>query len=207
MKRESTSVTFRIDNDDLKTMRAQADDEKVSLNTLVNKILRHHNTWQRNCTAAGFMQIHRAILSRLVDAMDEKTLKEVAVQSANAYVESLLLMQGDTGLESSIELLLKESRASGFTCKAYSPDDKQTSVKRQIIIKHNMGAKWSVFLKEYVQQIIHNTRHSVQVDISSDFIIIKVAIENSETAKTLQKKDIKGTPTARRLQIESSTFY
>ena len=191
LSEKSTSVTFRIPNDDLETLRAQADDERLSVNTLVKKILRHHITWQRTCTAAGLMPIHRAIAGKLVDAIDEKTLGEIAIESANAYVDSLLLMQGDAGLESAIELLIREFRASGFLCKAYSLDDKQAIKENKIMIQHDMGAKWSVFLKAYVQQIIHNTGHRVQIDINPKSIVIEVDTDYSEITKTLQQQGSK----------------
>ena len=48
------SVTFRIDSRKLETLRADAEENQVSLNTLVNQVLTNYIEWDMVAAKAGY---------------------------------------------------------------------------------------------------------------------------------------------------------
>ena len=65
--KKSRSVTFRLDLKVIDELQTEADNMEISLNVLVNQVLKRYAEWDRYENKIGMMPVPRVILSHLVD--------------------------------------------------------------------------------------------------------------------------------------------
>ncbi|MEO9295417.1 MAG: hypothetical protein ABI347_07440 [Nitrososphaera sp.] len=70
------SVTFRIDSRKLETLRGDAEENQISLNTLVNQVLTSYIEWDMVAAKAGYAVFQKDALKELFNATNEETLKK-----------------------------------------------------------------------------------------------------------------------------------
>lgn len=163
------SVTFRIDSRKLETLRADAEENQVSLNTLVNQVLTNYIEWDMVAAKAGYAVFQKDALKEIFNATNEETLKRIASQSVNSSKDMLLLMMGDYSLGVYLSLVKNRARKSGFILREYR-DEKA----RKIVIQHDMGRHWSMFFKEQTEEIIHAMGYKAKVDYTDNTLVINI---------------------------------
>jgi predicted HicB family RNase H-like nuclease len=65
-REKSESVTFRINSKVLKNLRREAEQNDISTNTLVNKLIKDHLNWHSNAAKAGFVSVRRPFVSKVI---------------------------------------------------------------------------------------------------------------------------------------------
>ena len=65
-KQATEGITFRIPSSSISQLREESKMKQVSLNTLVNQILKDHLDWHRYAAQAGMFHVPRSTFSRLV---------------------------------------------------------------------------------------------------------------------------------------------
>lgn len=163
------SVTFRIDSRKLETLRADAEENQISLNTLVNQVLTNYIEWDMVAAKAGYAVFQKDALKELFNATNEETLKRIASQSASSSKDMLLLMMGDYSLDVYLSLVKNRARKSGFILREYR-DEKA----RKIVIQHDMGRHWSMFFKEQTEKIIHAMGYKAKVDYTDNTLVLNI---------------------------------
>jgi DNA-binding transcriptional regulator YhcF (GntR family) len=84
-KLENESVTFRIAGDILLAMRQLSQENGVSINTLVNNVLRSYVDWESIAVKAGFGVFQKQVVKEAISALDQQTLGEIALSTADSY--------------------------------------------------------------------------------------------------------------------------
>ena len=163
------SITFRIDSQKLKTLRECAEENQVSLNTLVNQILTGYIEWDMVAVKAGYATIQKDILREMFDAVDDETLKDVALKTADSSKDIMLIMTGQVSLDAFFSMLRNRAKRSGFTFREY-----EEKGIRKFILQHEMGRHWSMFFKIHCERIINNTGHKANGEYTDNTLIISV---------------------------------
>ena len=91
--KKSRSITFRLDTLTLDELQKEADLKELSLNVLVNQVLRRYVEWDRYESKLGMMPVPKLMLATLID----ETV-QVAVDA------------GISGIDSSRDRILKNAR-------------------------------------------------------------------------------------------------
>lgn len=165
------SITFRIESRKLKTLREHAQENQISLNTLVNQILTGYIEWDMIAVKAGYATLQKNILRELFNAIDEETLKKIAVKTADASRDILLIMMGEVTLDAYFTLLKNRAKRSGFHIREYEEEG-----VRKFVLQHEMGRHWSVFFKAHHEQMIYNAGYRARVDYTDNTIVITVEL-------------------------------
>lgn len=163
------SITFRIDSQKLKTLREHADENQVSLNTLVNQILTGYIEWDMVAVKAGYATIQKDILREMFDAVDDETLKDVALKTADSSKDIMLIMTGQVSLDAFFSGLRNRAKRSGFAFREYE----ENGIKK-FILQHEMGRHWSMFFKIHCERIINNTGHKANTEYTDNTLITSV---------------------------------
>ncbi len=172
-KASSDSVTFRLNSSVLDKLSKRADLQKTSLNVLVNQVMCNYVEWDVDSIKAGWIPTQRTILTKLIDALDEKTISDVAEQSAESGgKDSILYMYGKYNLENLLTNIRTSAQRSGFSIKEY-----EENRNLEIVIQHDLGWKWSLFFKFYYQEILHEINQPVIFDYTDTSLIINLMRE------------------------------
>ena len=81
--KKSRSITFRLDTLTLDELQKEADLKELSLNVLVNQVLRRYVEWDRYESKLGMMPVPKLMLTTLID----ETL-QVAVDAGISRIDS-----------------------------------------------------------------------------------------------------------------------
>jgi hypothetical protein len=65
--RKTRSVTFRLDSTVIDELQTEANNREISLNVLVNQVLKRYEEWDRYENKIGMIPVPRVILSNLID--------------------------------------------------------------------------------------------------------------------------------------------
>ena len=172
-KVSSDSVTFRLNSSVLDKLSKRADWQKTSLNVLVNQVMCNYVEWDADSIKAGWIPTQRTILVKLIDTLDEKTIQDVAKQSAKSSgKDSILYMYEKYNLENLLTNIRASAQRSGFSIKEYEENENM-----EIVIQHELGWKWSIFFKFYYQEILHEINQRVVFDYTDTSLVISLMNE------------------------------
>ena len=162
--RKSQSVTFRLDSKVIDELRTEANNKEVSLNVLVNQVLKRYAEWDRYENKIGMIPVPRVILSNLieqaisvakssgiknVELYRDEIIKQAADLAFTLMKDSVLFMKKQYNLWVVLSVLEEYMKVSGIKA-----DHKlEGSRKHVFIIQHELGENWSLFTKELLALI------------------------------------------------------
>jgi hypothetical protein len=165
----NVSITFRIDSKELNLLRIIAADEGISVNQLVSQTLKAYLEWESVATKAGMSVIQKEILKGFISSVPDDELKRIATSTADSFADALLLMTGNTDLDSLLHVVRNLFKRSGFTIRAFEDPD-----GKKLVIQHDLGSKWSVFFKTYIERLINNSGHPAKISTTDNILVIQV---------------------------------
>ena len=170
LKRRTRSTTYRLPEDMLKKLDSLATQEEVSQNVLVKQILDSYLRWEVTATKAGWVVMPRGVLTSIINEVDEKTIIKIASETAKiVHKDIILLMQGKYDFDGWIQVVRDRCKSSGFHLKETTSNGKTT-----IIMKHDLGEKWSVFFKAYYQEMLHALGLAPTFDYTDSSLVVNV---------------------------------
>lgn len=184
--KKTRSVTFRIDSSVVDELQREADGKEISLNVLVNQVLKRYSEWDRYENKLGIMPVPKIMLSSLMDkAVDvakssgikniepyrDEIIKKAAEIAFNIMKDSVLFMKKDYNLWVVLSVLQDYMKVSGINA-----DHIIQGKKHVFVIKHELGENWSLFTQELLKIIFEK--------------LAKVKIETSITPNTTRAEVI-----------------
>jgi hypothetical protein len=175
--RKTRSVTFRLDSTVIDELQTEANNREISLNVLVNQILKRYEEWDRYESKIGMIPVPRVILSNLIDKAisiakssgikdidhyRDEVIKQAADLAFSLMKDSVLFMKKQYNLWVVLSVLEEYMKVSGIKA-----DHKiEGSRKHVFIIQHELGENWSLFTKELLALIFEklaNVRAEINV--------------------------------------------
>ena len=90
-KKMTKTASFRIDGSLLDALQTDADAKQISLNTLVNQILREHIEWYANAPKVGYLIVRKSLMSAMLEKFNEDQIRHLAKVTAKQSREINLL--------------------------------------------------------------------------------------------------------------------
>ena len=170
-KKNSESITFRLESRILNKLREEALQKDISINTLVSQTLRQHTDWQSNASRAGFVVTRKSFLHQIMEMIPEEDIssisKNVALRETKDFV---LLLRNEYNIDSFLSVLESWIRASGYPFRHENTDNVHSYV-----IRHDMGKKMSLCLAELYRNVFEefdlSTVHFDLTDNTLSFIV------------------------------------
>jgi len=185
--RKSRSITFRLDSYVIDELQRDANQNEISLNVLVNKILKLYVEWGRYEQKLGMMPVPQNFVSSLIqetiklaeyngisiEPYKEKLIKYSADVAFSTIKESVILMRKKFDLWSVLSVLQEYMKVSGITSDHRIEEGK----KHVFVIRHELGEYWSLFAKELLNLIFYNLANTrAEINITEKSIIAEVVI-------------------------------
>jgi hypothetical protein len=186
--RKSRSVTFRLDSKVIDELQTEADNREVSLNVLVNQILKRYAEWDRYENKIGMMPVPRVILSSLIDKAvsiakssgikDIEPYRDAIIKQASELAfslmkDSVLFMKKQYNLWVVLSVLEEYMKVSGIKA-----DHKiEGSRKHVFIIQHELGENWSLFTKELLSLIFEKLANvKAEINVTPNTTVAEVVL-------------------------------
>ncbi|HEX7032948.1 MAG TPA: hypothetical protein VF172_08115 [Nitrososphaera sp.] len=151
-KHATVTMTFRIDESIMDVLRSESEKREVSLNTMVNQILRRYTEWDMYEPKVGMIPIARPLVSALFGSLDEKEVVEIACKvGKNAVHDITLFMKSRMDLQSFLSWFEMRIKTSSIEFS----HSRLANGRHTYVIKHDLGYNWSLFHKTLLEQVFN----------------------------------------------------
>ncbi|HET9773776.1 MAG TPA: hypothetical protein VFP25_02215 [Nitrososphaeraceae archaeon] len=172
---KSVTRSFRLEDSLSKILDEEADRMGISINALVNIIIKQYLDFTRYLSKIDMVIINRELLRVLLESLEEKEIYDIAILFGSSIPkDTILFWKKELSNHTVFEYLEKIVCRYGLlgTYDEISQNDIKT-----IVIRHRLGKKGSVFFNGYLKSTLKNTLgldSSVELTESSVKIQIKI---------------------------------
>jgi hypothetical protein len=170
----NSSITFRLKDQAIDDLKKRSEEEGLSLNNLVNKVLDSYLEWECFAAKVGFIPMQKSVLRNLFDSLSEGQIREIAIAAADSFEDELLMMRGKVDLDSVLSVTKGRMKRSGFSLSVFDNTVENSKKVKRLIIQHEMGHNWSIFATAYHQRLINNIGYSVKTEGTDNSITIEI---------------------------------
>jgi hypothetical protein len=167
-------VTLRFDKDILDKLRREANDKQISFNTLSNQVFTQHLDWYTHAAKAGFITVRKGNIMKMLEKISEKDVVEIAEYIAKKESKDFIMMlRNEYSINSALDVVETWIKISGYSYR----HEVRGSSEHSYIIQHDMGVKWSIYLRELYRFIFEDFGLSrVDFDTSEKTLAFRVDI-------------------------------
>ena len=148
--KNTETVSFRLDSDNLEKLKKEAEENELSLNQLVNQVIGNHVNFRSVAKPAGFMPMPKPVLIRMMEKVSEEEAREIGKEHAEKDSESILsVLRNDYHVDYFLETIGYWVKDSGFSLRHDDEND-----IHKYVIQHDLGKKWSLYILEFITRVI-----------------------------------------------------
>src|SRR5215472_6216276 len=171
----SETISLRLDRAALNTIRSEARQKDISVNTLLNQIIRQHVQWHSYAASAGFLTVRKQLIMQLINRLDEEEIKNTAKEMSRESKDFVLLLRNEYRLESVLDVLQTWVRISGYKYKSEIKGSTQLH-----IIQHDMGKKWSLYLADLFRHIFEELEiRKMDFDVTENTLSFRLSVDRT----------------------------
>jgi predicted hydrocarbon binding protein len=139
---QKSNLTISSDEKILGRLKEESVEKDLSLNTLVNQILRLHVDWYSNASKVGFLPIRKITIQKFLERYTEDELYQIGQDVAKETNKDLVLLMRDRfDIENALHVFESWMKASNYPYRHTI-----TGSTHKIVIHHDMGTKWARYL-------------------------------------------------------------
>ncbi|MDA4121938.1 MAG: hypothetical protein OK456_02010 [Thaumarchaeota archaeon] len=152
---ESSAITrtIRLDKELDDVLQKIARDEKVTVNSIVNRCLRQFVDWDRHADKFGMATIRPALLTELISRLSVDEARQLGRDSVKDSLRPAIeYIFVEFSLPNFIEFMRRFARYSG----RFEFEDSVDGRKHVILVRHSTGLKWSAYYEGMVRGIFED---------------------------------------------------
>lgn len=156
MSKKTSTITFRINQEYEKGLRKEAEEKRISLNTLANQILGDHVEIEQYMKKFGIIEMSKGAFKELLNSLDEKNILNFAKKIGTKEPRDFILFKWKKlSPESVSEFIKMYFERCGYGMCDMQKDEARDTIS--ISIHHDFGKKGSIFLKSFLEAIIQSS--------------------------------------------------
>jgi hypothetical protein len=169
------SVRIRKELDDILEKDAKA--KRVSVNSLISMIMTKYAEMDRYNERFGTITLRRDGFRSILEAIEDDKITALAKEIGSQIPKQFLLFWfKKANVETYLEYLSLVCKYSGFA--EYEVDTNEDETGYIITLIHDLGEKWSIFLRNWLEQGMKTTIGIVPTvfDISKNTVVVKFCV-------------------------------
>jgi hypothetical protein len=160
-RKRTATMTFRIDEHVLNILKKESESRDISLNTIVNHVLKQYVEWDMNASKVGMVPMLKPVVSALFDKMTPQETIELASKVGHSATHDIaLFMKSKMDLQSFLSWFEMRMKNSSIEFSHRLVNNTHTYV-----MKHDLGYNWSLYQKTLLQ-LMFSEIFEKQIDIS-----------------------------------------
>jgi hypothetical protein len=174
--RITESVTLRFDKELVDKLRKEAKEKNISLNSLMGQIAIQHLDWHAHSIKAGFIAVRRSKIIKMLEKLSENDIVEIAEYvSKKESKDFIMMIRNEYNITSALDVIETWIKIAGYS---YRHDVRGS--EHSYIIHHDMGRKWSLYLREQYRFIFEDFGlPRIDFDLSESMLSFKANIDAS----------------------------
>lgn len=171
--KKSDTISFRLDGTVLEKIRRESKKQGISVNVLVNQVLKRYTEWDMFESKVGMVPVAKPILDSLFKKLSKEETIDLAKKIGSEIVkDTATFMKGSMNLESFTSWFETRMHMSGFDMNHDIQNDTHT-----YIIKHDLGENWSLYHKTVLELIFRNVLEKpINVEINARMITLTFTV-------------------------------
>jgi hypothetical protein len=164
---KSETLTFRIDRDNVKKLRSEAETQGISLNSVINQILKSFLEWHIFEPKVGMVPLSKPVVQELFTKMSKEQIIDMAMHVGKSELQNaaMFMKGGKIDLDSFLSWFENRMKNSSIQVSHTFDDSNRTHM---YIIKHDICENWSLYIKEILLYIFHEI-YRKRVDINTSY--------------------------------------
>ena len=155
--KKTENVSIRIDSKLSNKLHEKCEEQKISLNTLINHILEKQVNWTELTSEMGWITIFRSTFRELLDSASKDTVQKIASSTGNIELKnSLNYFYGNVRLDSVLDLFKKRFQDMNIQFRTLSSDGKS-----KIIIQHDLGKNWPHLIVTQMNTVLNDVGYRI----------------------------------------------
>lgn len=151
----STTRSFRVDNDLSKILDEEAERMGVSVNGLVNMILKRYAEFTRFLSKIDLVIINRELLNSLLDSYTEEDIYGLGISLGEVIPRDTILFWKKTLTQETVVDYIEKIICRYGYLGTY--DEVNQNDLKIIVIRHRLGRKGSQFFHGYLKSALKST--------------------------------------------------
>jgi len=181
--KKTDNISIRINSKLSSKLHEKCEEQKISLNTLINHILEKQVNWNDLAHEMGWITIFRSTFRELLDSTSKDTVQKIALSTGNSDLKnSLNYFYGDISLDSILDLFKKRFQSMNVQFRTIS-----TNGKNKIVIQHDLGKNWPHLIVTQMNTILNDVGYRISNDeynqSSFSFEIIEVSLKSNSDSR------------------------
>lgn len=144
MQKDSAQAKLlvRFPADMLSGLKEEASSERVSVNSLIVRVLRRYLSWGRLQVKLGFMPLHKSMVAAMLEKLSEEEVEAIGATQKEQTIRDFLLFKSGLTLASFVDWIATRCEMLGFELV-----QKEENGLLRVMIYHSMGHKWSCYYR------------------------------------------------------------
>ena len=165
-------VTFRLDETVLSKLANEANQNNISLNALINEVLKQHSYWNANAIKTKNISIWKLFPTKLMEKYSDDEIISITEEIArDSYKDTVLVLSNELTPTSLLEVF-KQWISTNFPY-TYKVSDK----KHTFVIRHDMTRKWSLYIVACMKIMFEEcSLKSFQYQITDNTVMIEIEL-------------------------------
>ncbi|HJT83214.1 MAG TPA: hypothetical protein VJ697_01920 [Nitrososphaeraceae archaeon] len=170
----NTTRSFRIEKDISNILDEESERMGISVNALVNIILKHYSEFSRFLSKIDLVVVNREILINLLDLTEDQNLFKLGLDLGETIPKDIILFwKKELDRQNVFEYLEKIICRYGLLGTYDEINQKGDKI---IVIRHRLGKKGSLFFHGYIKSIFNMIGLENNIEITDSSVKIKVTI-------------------------------
>ena len=166
-KRKTSTFTLRIDEGIAKSLQNDSQLQDISLNTLINKILKRYVEWDSYEPKVGMIPMAKPVITTLFNMMSEEEILDLVSNFGKNVVQDIAyFMKMKSDPDSFLTWFEIRMRRSFVEFNHLQENDRHI-----YILKHDLGYKWSLYHKKILERIFNEIFNNPVSIVISDFML------------------------------------
>ncbi|HET7642965.1 MAG TPA: hypothetical protein VFK40_05620 [Nitrososphaeraceae archaeon] len=166
--------SFRIEKDVSTILDEESERMGISVNALVNIILKHYSEFTRFLSKIDLVVINREILIKLLESTEEQNIFSLGLELGETIPKDIILFwKKELDRQNVFEYLEKIICRYGLLG---TYDEINQNGDKIIVIRHRLGKKGSLFFHGYIKSIFNMIGLDNNIEITDSSVKIKVTI-------------------------------
>ena len=150
-------ISIRMDSNLSNKLHEKSEEQKVSLNTLINNMLEKQVHWHDLTNEIGWVNIFRSTFKELMDSISkEKAMKIGQTAGKEDLQNSINYLYGRIDLNTVLDLLKKKFQTMKVQFRRISENRKE-----KIIIQHDLGKNWPHMIVSELNELLNELGYRV----------------------------------------------
>lgn len=163
-------ITFRLNETVMDSVRVESDNRTISVNALVNHILKRFVEWDNFEPMSGMIHIPKPVVIEIFsNKSDDDIIRMAKSIGKNAISNTVLFMKGEKDLNTFLSWIETEMKNHSLNVRHVVEGNTHS-----YIIKHDMGYKFSLYYKTVIESIFNDYfEGSVNFTLSEELLLFK----------------------------------